>query len=226
MLKAENLQKTYYGNGVETPVLHDINLEIREGEFVSIIGPSGAGKSTLLYQLSLLDRPTSGRVLLGEEEISSLTEAQATQFRLVNFGFIFQDYALVPELTALENVLIPSLMEGASSGEAKKTSLDALDRLGIGKKAKNLPSQLSGGEQQRVAIARAVSRKPRILFADEPTANLDSVNSKEVLDELEELHKAGQTIVMITHEKNYAERAQRIIEIRDGRVLSDTGRKE
>jgi putative ABC transport system ATP-binding protein len=221
MLSAVKLSKTYYGNGVETPVLHNINLDIGEGEFLSIIGPSGAGKSTLLYQLSLLDRPTEGSVSLDGAIVSTLSEAQATRFRLINFGFIFQDYALVPELTALENVLAPSLMEGAAYGKAKKDAMAALERLGIAKKAKNLPSQLSGGEQQRVAIARAVSRQPRILFADEPTANLDSANSAEVLDELEELHAAGQTIVMITHEMEYAARAKRIVTIQDGRVVSD-----
>lgn len=222
MLKAEHLDKTYYGKGIETPVLHDINLIIEDGAFVAIIGASGAGKSTLLYQLSLLDTPTRGRVLLDDAEISTLSERAATRFRLNHFGFVFQDYALVPELTAVENVLIPALMSGMSYRRARDISLTALKRLGMEEKAKNLPSQLSGGEQQRVAIARAISRKPQILFADEPTASLDSTNSEEVLNELSELHEAGQTIVMITHEQAYAVRAKRIIEMHDGCIISDT----
>lgn len=221
MLEARNLKKTYYTGGIETPVLHGINLKIDEGEFVSIIGPSGAGKSTLLYQLSLLDKPTSGEVLVDGEDVTRLSERDATAYRLRNFGFIFQDYALVPELTAIENIMVADLMLGTSVAQARTQAHEALERLGMGERTGNLPSQLSGGEQQRVSIARAVARKPGILFADEPTASLDSENSNEVLRELEGLHKAGQTIVMITHEVEYAKRAKRMIELRDGKVVSD-----
>lgn len=224
-LKAEKLSKTYFGSGgVMTPVLHGIDLTIEEGEFIAIIGPSGAGKSTLLYQLSMLDTPTHGRVLFDDVEMSALSESKATRFRLEHFGFIFQDYALVPELTAFENVVVPILMTGLPYDIAKEKALSALKRLGMENRARNLPGQLSGGEQQRVAIARAISRRPRILFADEPTASLDSLNSSEVLRELKELHSAGQTIVMITHEKEYAKHAERVIELHDGRIVSDDGK--
>ena len=221
MLKAEKLEKTYFSKGVSTPVLHGIDLEIHEGEFVSIIGASGAGKSTLVYQLSLLDRPTGGRVIIHDEDVTKLSERQATEYRLRHFGFIFQDYALVPELTALENVMVADLMAGTAKSEAKAKALESLARLGMEQRSGNLPSQLSGGEQQRVSIARAVARRPKILFADEPTASLDSQNSEDVLGELEALHQAGQTIVMITHEVEYAKRAKRMVELKDGEIISD-----
>lgn len=222
MITVSRLVKNYTNaQNIETKVLRGVDLEVSEGEFVSIIGPSGAGKSTLLYQMSLLDRPTSGSIQIAGKEVAELNEQEATQFRLEHFGFVFQDYALLPELTAEENIAMPSLMVGASVRDAIASARKVLESLDALHVADHLPSQLSGGEQQRVSIARAIARKPKILFADEPTANLDSQRSQEVIEAFLELNKRGQTIVMVTHEMEYAERAHRIIELRDGQIVKD-----
>ena len=221
MIEIKDLVKVYSNQFITTQVLNGIDLQIKDGEFLSIIGPSGAGKSTFLYQVSLLDKPTSGQILVDGQVLTDLNEEQATEFRLNNYGFIFQDYALVPEMTVIENVILPSLMQGLPREEIMKTGRDILITLGMEKNMDKLPSQLSGGEQQRVSIARAIAKKPRILFADEPTANLDTVRSREVIAILHELHKQGQTIVMVTHEPEFAQSADRIVEIRDGKIVSD-----
>lgn len=222
MIKAKNIYKKYVNGELETLVLNGLSLEIKKGDFVAIIGPSGAGKSTLLYQLSLLDVPTSGQIEFDEIDTSSLNQAQKTQLRLKKMGFVFQDYALLPELNAIENVALPLLMQGNSKEKALEGAEKALDRLGLGKKKYNLPNQLSGGEQQRVSIARAVVHDPAVLFADEPTANLDSANGKLVMETFLDLfHNDGQTIVMVTHEPEYAAYAKRIISLKDGLIISD-----
>ena len=221
MIKAEQLIKSYGKGELEFFALKHINLVIADGEFVAIVGPSGAGKSTLLYQLSLLDMPTSGEIYLDNVKTSDLDEGEKTQLRLHKLGYVFQDYALLPELTAAENVVLPMLMQGMGRSSAWQKAERALDRVGLGDKMRNLPSQLSGGQQQRVSIARAIVHEPHILFADEPTANLDSTSAWPVMDAFSELHKGGQTIIMVTHEEEYASRAQRVISLKDGVIVSD-----
>jgi len=223
MISAKNIVKSFGTGELELVVLKDISLEIKAGEFVAIIGPSGAGKSTLLYQLSLLDEPNSGEIFFGGHPMSGLDQAEKTNVRLHEMGFVFQDYALLPELTALENVSLPIIMQGLSKSAAAEKAKKALDHVGLSDKLGNLPSQLSGGQQQRVSIARAIAHEPHILFADEPTANLDSASSRTVIESFMELHKRGQTIVMVTHEQEYAKKATRIIELRDGSIVSDKG---
>jgi putative ABC transport system ATP-binding protein len=221
MIRAENLVKSFGKDELELVVLKHLNLEIKDGEFTAIIGPSGAGKSTLLYQLSLLDEPTSGEVYFDGKKTSGLNQTEKTEIRLNQLGYVFQDYALLPELTALENVMLPMLMQGLSYAQARVKAVKALVRIGLGDKEVNLPSQLSGGQQQRVSIARAIAHDPKILFADEPTANLDSMNALVVLEAFLDLHKEGQTIIMVTHEEEYARRAHRVISLKDGLIDSD-----
>lgn len=221
IISVKNLIKTYANGQVETRVLRGLNLEIKSGEFVAIMGKSGAGKSTLLYQISLLDRPTSGEIIVNGVDILALNEEDRTDFRLKYLGYIFQDYALVPELTALENVIIPLLMEGLSEEEAKQRGLVSLETLGLVGKSGNRPNQLSGGEQQRVSIARAIVQNPQILFADEPTANLDSASSLAVIESLKELHAKGQTIVMVTHEEEYTRDCDKVIYLLDGQIAEE-----
>lgn len=221
MIEVNGLIKNYVSKDVETKVLRGVSLSIPKGQFVAIIGPSGAGKSTLLYQMSLLDSPTSGTIYIDNVAVQDFSETQATQFRLSHFGFVFQDYSLVPELTALENVIVPSLMLGESYEHAAQAAIEMLEAFEVSHAKNNLPSQMSGGEQQRVSVARAVARKPKILFADEPTASLDTKRSLEVLDMLTRLNKQGQTIVMVTHEQEFAEMAHRIVELKDGVIVSD-----
>lgn len=224
MLETRNLVKTFKTGDVETHVLKGINFTAKDGEFVAIMGRSGAGKSTLLYQMSLLDEPTSGQVFINGREVHLLSENEKARLRLYTFGYVFQDYALLPDLTALENVLLPLLMERMDPQEAKKKAESALVRVGLGHRLHNLPGQLSGGEQQRTSIARAIAERPAILFADEPTANLDRESSAVIMSLFEELHREGQTIVMVTHEDEYAALAERIIYLDDGKVVSEKER--
>lgn len=221
MIKAKKISKIYFTDKIETNALFETTLEIKKGEFVAIIGKSGAGKSTLVNQLSLLDTPTRGRIFIYGKDTSKLSKKEKTALRLRKMGFVFQDYALLPELNAWQNVSLPMMMGGLPKVKAKEKSLGVLSRLELAEKVNNLPSQLSGGEQQRVSIARAIAHKPDILFADEPTANLDSKTSKIILDYLRELNQEGITIVMVTHEKEYAKEAKRIIEISDGAIIKD-----
>ncbi len=219
MITAQNLTKTYTTGNIETHVLKGVSLDIKEGEFVAIMGKSGAGKSTLLYQLSLLDTPTSGSIVLDGTSTELLTDQEKTRFRLKRLGYVFQEYALVPELTAVENIVMPLLMRGIDMKEARIMAQESLDRIGMGHRYTNKPSQLSGGEQQRVSIARAVCHKPKILFADEPTANLDTVSSESVMQVFRDLHAEGQTIVMVTHEPEYTKWCDRVIYLQDGQII-------
>lgn len=222
MIEVAQLVKTFKDGPVETRVLKGITLTVGDGEFVAIMGRSGAGKSTLLYQMSLLDEATSGHIHINGKETHLMSEREKMFFRLAEFGYVFQDYALLPELTALENVVLPLIMQGMSDAAAEEKAKTALERVGIGARLGNLPSQLSGGEQQRVSISRAIAHAPGVLFADEPTANLDKESSAVVMDIFKELHKGGQTIIMVTHEEEFAKFAERIIKIDDGQVISDT----
>lgn len=220
MIEAKNIIKTYKNGPIETQVLKGINLKVDDGEYLAIMGRSGAGKSTLLYQLSLLDHPTKGVIIINDRDASKLSSSERTRFRLKHFGYVFQDYALLPELTALENVVLPLLMEYQDSAHAHKVATTALERVGLGERLRNLPSQLSGGEQQRASIARAIAHKPQVLFADEPSANLDRESSDTVMELFRELHREGQTILMVTHEEEYGKQADKIIQIDDGLITS------
>lgn len=221
MIQVKHLTKIYTTGGIVLEVLKNITFSTKTGEFVAIIGKSGSGKSTLLYQLSLLDTPTKGEIIINGISTTSFSEADRMSFRLRDFGYIFQDYALIPSLTALENVMTPLLMKGIVLQDAKKKAMEVLERVGLGDKINNLPNQLSGGQQQRVSIARAIGGNPAVVFADEPTANLDTETSAEILKVFLDLHKHGQTIIMVTHEKEYATLTDRIITLSDGMIVSD-----
>lgn len=222
IIKATNIHRKFGKGNVITHVLKGIDLTVSEGEFVAIMGKSGAGKSTLMYQLSVLDDPSEGTIIIDGQDVGQLTEVEQTEFRLNTLGYVFQDYALVPDLNARENVMIPILMRGGDWDKAQVTADHALDDVGLAGKYFNLPSQLSGGEQQRVAIARAIAGRPKILFADEPTANLDSISGAQVIDLIAKLHaEYNLTIVMVTHEDEYAKHANRIINLEDGKIVSE-----
>lgn len=224
MIKADKLVKVYGSGELSLTVLKHLDIEIHDGEFVAIIGPSGAGKSTLLYQLSLLDVPTSGEIFIDGVATSRLNETEKTRVRLNKLGYVFQDYALLPELTALENVLLPMMVQRMDEKLALTKAQTALTKVNLADKFKSKPAQLSGGQQQRVAIARAIAHDPHILFADEPTANLDSASARPVIESFLDLNRAGQTIIMVTHEEEYARLAKRIIQLKDGHIVSDEKR--
>jgi len=218
MIELSKVNKTYRADGVAVHALRDVSLKVQEGEFVALMGPSGSGKSTLLTVLGAMNPPTSGQVCIdGIEPYALPTERQA-DFRHEYIGFIFQQHHLVPYLTALENVMLPLAISSFTRREKRRQAQEALSQIGLSGKDKRLPSQLSGGEQARVAVARALVNQPPLLLADEPTGNLDSATGELVLDLLVELHRAGQTIAMVTHNREAAEHAQRIVHLRDGMV--------
>lgn len=221
MIETKQLIRTFRTNDVETKVLKGIDFVARDGEFIAIMGRSGAGKSTFLYQISLLDDPDGGEIVINNKNTHLMSAQEKSAFRLDQFGFVFQDYALLPELTALENVVLPLLMQNMPKADAYAKAQAALTRVGLGHRLENLPSQLSGGEQQRVSIARAVAHNPSILFADEPTANLDNDSAAVILEIFKDLHGAGQTIIMVTHEEEFAGNAERIVRLDDGRIVSE-----
>ena len=226
MITIEKLVKTFKTPVGDFVALKDISISVPTGQFVSIVGRSGSGKSTLLYQISLLDTPTSGKISIDGEDLGHLDNEARTKYRLNNLGYVFQDYALIPTLTALENVSIPLIMKGMSSVEAEAKAIQALRDVGLEDKAGNTPSRLSGGQQQRVSIARAIVTDPKILFADEPTANLDIESSEKVLNVFTALNKRGLTIIMVTHEEEYAVRTGRTITLSDGIIVKDIKRKK
>jgi putative ABC transport system ATP-binding protein len=218
IISAKNIVKSYMIGSLETKVLRGINIEIKQKEFSVITGRSGSGKSTLLYILSLLDKPTSGEILFENCNTKTFSEKINSYCRLKHFGFVFQDYALLPELTALENVILPLMMSETKWKNIKEKGSFVLSQVELQNKLNNYPSQLSGGEKQRVAIARAIVNNPKILFADEPTANLDSKKADEIINLLFDLNKKGLTVILVTHEKKYIQRANRIIKISDGMI--------
>ncbi|MCD4801088.1 MAG: ABC transporter ATP-binding protein [Methanococcoides sp.] len=215
--------KRYYGSGqTAVKALNGVSFEIKKGEFVAIMGASGSGKTTLLRILALLDDATAGEYTIRGLKVSSLPEAERSYYRLTQVGYVFQDYALINEMSAAENVYVLSMMEGRSKKESYKTALEALEKVGLKGKQDRIPDELSGGEKQRVAIARAIAKKPDIMFADEPCANLDTNNSKQVLDVFKDLNdNHGQTIVMVTHEHWHTEYVDRVITLEDGVLVSD-----
>jgi putative ABC transport system ATP-binding protein len=219
MIEIKKLTRSFIDGQKEVQILKGIDLVVHDGEFLAIMGRSGAGKSTLMYQISLLDEPTSGEILFDGKNIRTLSQKEKTKFRLTKFGYVFQDYALLPELTALENVYLPLMMQGVSQSDGHQKSVDALTRVRLQDRLHNLPSQLSGGEQQRVSISRAIAHNPNILFADEPTANLDNESSSVVMAIFQDLHKAGQTIIMVTHEEEHGKMADRILRLDGGKVI-------
>ena len=221
IINATNIHRSFGKGATFVHVLKGIDLAVTEGEFLAIMGKSGAGKSTLMYQLSVLDEPTEGTVTIAGTDLATLTERERTEFRLHTLGYVFQDYALVPDLSARENIMMPLLMRGDRWADARAIADQSLDAVDLPGKYHNLPAELSGGEQQRVAIARAIAGKPKILFADEPTANLDSVSGTQVINLLGEIHRSGQTIVMVTHEAEYTKDCNRIINMKDGRIIND-----
>lgn len=222
IIKATNIHRRFGTGNLLSHVLKGICVEVETGEFLAIMGKSGAGKSTLMYQLSILDEPSEGEVYINDTNVLTLDEAKRTNFRLNTLGYVFQDYALVPDLSAEENVMIPLLMRGQTWDEAKQAARSAIDAVGMPGKYPNLPSQLSGGEQQRISIARALAGKPKILFADEPTANLDSISGHQVIELITNLNREqGQTVVMVTHEREYALGCNRIIHMEDGLIVHE-----
>jgi putative ABC transport system ATP-binding protein len=204
MITVQHISKIFTSGESEIRAVDDVSFTIPEGQFVAITGRSGSGKSTLLYQLGLLDHPTSGTITIDGVEVTGLTENEQTRLRLHALGYIFQDYAVLPSLSALENVMVPLLMQGDDESVARTKAIAALTRVGLGDRLHNVPGQLSGGQQQRVSIARAIGHNPKVLFADEPTANLDTETSRTVLQAFVELNKEGQTIIMVTPNAKYA----------------------
>jgi len=219
MIQLNNIKKVYSIEDVETWALREVNLEVQKGEFVAIMGPSGCGKSTLLNILGLIDNPTEGTYMLNEQDVSMLSESKRTDIRKGMIGFVFQSFNLIDELNVYENIELPLLYMGISASERKKRVEAVMEQLSMSHRRRHYPRQLSGGQQQRVAIARAIVAQPSIILADEPTGNLDSKNSKEVMNMLQQLHKQGTTIIMVTHSLHDASYAERIINLYDGQVV-------
>lgn len=219
MIKTSNLKKIFKSGDNVTVALGGVSIEVNQGEFVTIAGRSGSGKSTLLYQLGLLDIPSEGTIEMLGQDIALMSHEDRAMTRLNDLGYIFQDYAILPSLTALENTMLPLIMQGYDFKQAEIKSIKSLEKVALGHRLNNIPAQLSGGEQQRVAIARAIAHDPKIIFADEPTANLDTETSEQVMKTFLDLNKEGQTIVMVTHEPEYAKLADRTIFLKDGVVV-------
>ena len=221
MIRMENIEKVYRTERVETLALQNINLDVADGEFVSIMGPSGCGKSTLLNLIGLLDAPSGGRLAIDGNHINGAGDKALARVRNEKIGFVFQSFHLVPDLTVLDNVEIPLLYRSMPGRERRKAALAAIESVGLGSRVHHFPTQLSGGQQQRVAIARAIVGRPRILLADEPTGNLDSQMGEEIMTILHDLNRNAQTtVVMVTHDERFANRTDRIVRLFDGRQVA------
>ncbi len=226
MIKTKDLKKVYRTEEVETTALNNVNLEIKEGEYVAVMGPSGCGKSTLLNVLGMIDKPSDGEYQFLGEEVGRYSERQRANLRKNNIGFVFQSFNLIDELTVYENVELPLLYLGYSSSERKKRVTEVLEQMEIIARKNHFPQQLSGGQQQRVAVARAIVARPKLILADEPTGNLDSAHGEEVMRIIGELHETGTTVVMVTHSPAYAEYSHRIIHLFDGHIVSENIQEE
>ncbi|MCL6558197.1 MAG: ABC transporter ATP-binding protein [Firmicutes bacterium] len=226
MIEVNHISKIYRNDQVETVALADISFKVEEGEFVAIMGPSGSGKSTLMYILGCLDTPTAGTYVLDGKEVGKLKDDEQAYIRNRKIGFVFQSYNLLPRLSALKNVMLPMTYGGIPKAERSERAAQLLGKVGLGDRLEHKPSQLSGGQQQRVAIARALAMNPSIILADEPTGNLATAQGEQIMAIFQELNNQGHTIIMITHEQNIAAYAKRIIYIRDGKVVSDSGNHE
>lgn len=226
MIRTNNLRKIYLTEQIETTALNNVNIQVKEGEFVSIMGPSGCGKSTLLNVLGLLDNPSDGEYHFLDFEVSKYTERQRAILRKENIGFVFQSFNLIDELTVYENVELPLLYLKYSASERKFKVNEVLERMNIKHRENHFPQQLSGGQQQRVAVSRAIVGNPKMILADEPTGNLDSTHGDEVMSILTDLNKAGTTIIMVTHSPTYAEYGNRIIHLFDGHVVTENMTEE
>jgi putative ABC transport system ATP-binding protein len=221
IIELERIRKTYRSGSIEFEALRGIDSTIHEGEYVAVVGPSGSGKSTLMNILGCLDNPTEGRYLLADEDVSMMSEVQLAEVRNRRIGFVFQQFNLLASLSAWRNVELPLIYAGVHRTERRERAVAALERVGLGDRIDNRPGELSGGQQQRVAVARALVTEPAMILADEPTGNLDSKSTADVLGLLDELHDAGRTIVLITHEHEVAGRAERNLVIHDGQIVSD-----
>ena len=221
LIEIRDIYKIYNPGENEVRALDGIDLTVEHGEFLAIVGQSGSGKSTLMNMLGLLDIPTRGTYTLDGVDVANMTDDELSEIRNKEIGFIFQGFNLIPSLTAVENVELPLVYRGMKKEERNKLALEALERVGLSHRLDHLPKQMSGGQQQRVAIARAVAARPPIILADEPTGNLDSHSGLEVMKILHELHEEGRTIILITHDNDIANEAQRVIRIQDGQIISD-----
>ena len=226
MIETKNLKKVFITEEVETTALNQVNLKVKEGEFVSVMGPSGCGKSTLLNILGLLDNPSEGEYHFLGEEVSKYPERKRAHLRKANIGFVFQSFNLIDELTVYENVELPLLYLKVSGSERKKQVNEVLEQMQLIPRKSHFPQQLSGGQQQRVAVARALVTRPKLILADEPTGNLDSANGEEVMKLISELHESGATIIMVTHSPTYADYGQRTVHLFDGHIVTENINKE
>jgi putative ABC transport system ATP-binding protein len=224
IVRLENLRKTYRMGAISVEALRGLSLDIAAGEYLSIMGPSGCGKSTLLNLLGCLDQPSSGRYLLAGDDVSRLDDDTLSALRSARLGFIFQSYNLIPQLTVVENIEVPLFYQNRLESEARTIAVGLAKRVGLEDRLDHRPSELSGGQQQRVAIARALANDPLVILADEATGNLDSASGREILAVLDDLHRQGKTLIMVTHDDSVGERAARLIRLRDGVLESDTRR--
>jgi len=226
IIETRGLCKVYGKGDVQVHALRDVDLAIREGEFVAIMGPSGSGKSTLMNIIGCLDRPTSGSYSLAGQEVTAMSPNELAEVRNRTIGFVFQNFSLLSRTSALDNTMLPLLYAGVSGATARRRAAAALERVGLGARMKHLPSELSGGQQQRVAIARAIVNQPRMILADEPTGNLDTHTSNEIMELFQQLDEEGITIVMVTHEQDIAEYASRALTVTDGRIVQDVAQTQ